>query len=166
MHHAVVVAALSLIIVPSAFAASDNDLMLSITMSKGNPPSFNGITNLVDGTLISFTVRGDLPGCIQRCGYEGDARTEGGRFHVEIISDRHLEDDSYTIDVVTTDQSRRLKFPTLDPTDNNHMIRWTARLKVDADGSKIVPGTARLLPFLYDAKYLRDEFDHGHQPTQ
>ncbi|MBB4566757.1 hypothetical protein [Rhizobium leucaenae] len=166
MRHAVFVAALSLILVPSAFAASDNDLMLSITMSEGNPPSFNGKTNLVDGTLISFTVRGDLPGCIKRCGYEGDAKTEGGRFHVEIISDRHLEDDSYTIDVVTTDQSRHLKFPTLDPTDNNHMIRWTARLKVNAAGSQIVSGTARLLPFLYDAKYFRDEFDHGHQTPQ
>jgi uncharacterized protein YecT (DUF1311 family) len=76
---------------------------MSVTATPTNPPVIMGTTNLPEGTVLGIVLRGDLPACVPRCGFQGFTTVQNGRFTIgsELFGDEALLADSYTVEVVT-----------------------------------------------------------------
>lgn len=147
---------------------SNATVHIDISVSSTNPPKFYGTTNLPDG-LLPYALRGDIPGCTIQCGFAGSADIHNGKFSFIVgmpDTDAPIEPDSYTLDIITLDNSKTLEIPFGDPTDPLHTVRFTARIIVSRDSAHIVKASVRFLPFRMDQKYVDDEIAHGHGVPQ
>jgi hypothetical protein len=137
---------------------------IEIRVSPTNPPMFFGTTNLPDG-LLPYSLRGDKPGCSIQCGFSGAADIRNGKFSFTVSmpnTGAAIESDSYTFDIITVDNSKKLKIPFGDPADPFNSIRFTARVIVSQATSHLFEESARFLPLKMDEKYIQDEIAHGH----
>jgi hypothetical protein len=65
---------------PATALASSPIIQLKISLTGSNPPAFHGETNLPDGSMIQYELRGDVPGCNGECGLGSGVFVSHGAF--------------------------------------------------------------------------------------